>query len=100
MSDGKLPNRRQDRDLRRIAMASTLGFGTALSLALFVAGGVWLDRRLDTVPALTLVGLAIGLIAAGYQLYELALIGRNDRDNGPIGKALERRFSRKGSLDR
>lgn len=100
MSDDKLPNRRQDRDLRRIAMATTLGFGTAMSLALLVAGGVWLDQRLDTAPVFTLVGLALGLIAAGYQLYELALIGRNDRDNGPIGQALERRFSSKGSLDR
>jgi len=100
LSNDELPELRKDRDLRRIAMATTLGFGTAMSLALLVAGGVWLDQRLDTVPVFTLVGLALGLIAAGYQLYELALLGQQDRDSGPIGKALERRFSRKGSLDR
>jgi F0F1-type ATP synthase assembly protein I len=95
LSDGKLPNLHQNRDMRRIAMASSLGFGTALSLAVMVAGGVWLDRKFDTVPLLTLVGLALGLIAAGYQLYELALLGQKDRENGPIGRALERRFSRR-----
>lgn len=95
MSDGKLPNLRQDRDMRRIAMATTLGFGTAVALALFIAGGIWLDRKLDTVPVFMLVGLVLGLLSAGYQLYELALLGQKDRENGPIGRALERRLSRR-----
>lgn len=95
MSDGKLPNLRRDRDTRRIAMATTLGFGTALSLALMVAGGIWLDQKLDMTPVFTLIGLALGLFTAGYQLYELALLGQKDRENGPMGRALERRFSRR-----
>lgn len=95
MSDDKLPNLQQDRDLRKIATATTLGFGVAVSLAVLVGGGVWLDGRFDTAPALTLIGLALGLISAGYQLYELALLNRQDHDNGPIGRVLERRFSRR-----
>lgn len=95
MSDDKLPNLQSDRDLQKIATATTLGFGVALSLAVMVGGGVWLDRRLDMAPVFTLVGLALGLFSAGYQLYELALLNRQDRDNGPVGRALERRFSRR-----
>lgn len=97
MSDGKLPNLQQDRDMKRIAMATTLGFGTALALALSVAAGVWLDQKLDTIPVFTLIGLALGLLSAGYQLYELALIGQKGREYGPVGRALERRFSRKAT---
>ena len=95
LSDDKLPNLQQDRDLRKIATATTLGFGVAISLAVLVGGGVWLDRRLDMAPVFTLIGLALGLLSAGYQLYELALLNRQDRDNGPMGRALERRFSRR-----
>lgn len=95
MSDGKLPDLQSNRDLKRIGTATTLGFGVALSLALMVGGGVWLDGRLDTAPVFTLIGLALGLVSAGYQLYELALLGQKDRENGPMGRALERRFSRK-----
>lgn len=95
MSDGKVPNRRSERDLQKIATATTLGFGVAVSLAVMVGGGVWLDGRLDMAPVFTLIGLALGLLSAGYQLYELALLGREDQDNGPIGRVLERRFSRR-----
>lgn len=95
LRDGKLPDLQSNRDLRRIGAATTLGFGVAFSLALMVGGGVWLDSRFNTAPVFTLIGLALGLISAGYQLYELALLGQKDRDSGPMGRTLERRFSRK-----
>jgi hypothetical protein len=95
LSDGKLPNLQKDRDLQKIGTATTLGFGVAISLAVMVGGGIWLDRRLDLAPVFTLIGLALGLLSAGYQLYELALLNRQDRDSGPVGRALERRFSRR-----
>lgn len=95
LSDDRLPNRQRDRDLQKIATATTLGFGVAISLAVMVGGGVWLDGRLDMAPVFTLIGLALGLLSAGYQLYELALLNRQDRDNGPVGRVLERRFSRR-----
>lgn len=83
--------RKRDRDIRAIGTAVSLGFSTVASLVVFIGGGVLLDRWLDTMPVLTLIGVAIGLIAAGYQLYELALLGRPDRENGPLGRAFERR---------
>src|SRR5687768_2059907 len=84
LSDDELPNLQKDRDLRKIATASTLGFGVAVSLAIMVGGGVWLDGRLDMAPVFTLIGLVLGLISAGYQLYELAMLNRQDRENGPV----------------
>lgn len=84
-------------DYQSIGLVSTLGFGIALSLALLVGGGVWLDTKFDTAPLWTLVGLVLGLIAAGYQLYELVLASRKDRPNGPMG---QRFTSRRNKQDR
>lgn len=92
MSDNKLPDfREHDRDIRAIGTAASLGFSMVATLVLMIGGGVLLDRWLDTSPVFTLIGVALGLVAAGYQLYELALLGRPDRPNGPLGRALEHR---------
>lgn len=80
-----------ERDLQSIGVAVTLGFGTAVSLALLAGAGVWLDTRFDTAPLWSLIGLFLGLIAAGYQLYELALASQKDRENGPLGRKLSGR---------
>lgn len=79
------------RNYESIGLASTLGFGIAVSLALLVGGGVWLDTRLNSAPWWTIIGLVLGLIAAGYQLYELTLVSRKDREPGPIGSRLAKR---------
>lgn len=71
--------------------ALTLGFGIAMSLALLTGGGVWLDTRFDTAPIWSIVGLFLGLIAAGYQLWELALVSQKNRDNGPLARKINRR---------
>ena len=84
-------------DLQSIGVAATLGFGTAVSLAVLAGGGVWLDTRLDTAPLWSLVGLFLGLIAAGYQLYELVLASQKHKENGPLGRKLS---GRKGSNTR
>jgi hypothetical protein len=92
VSDNKLPDfRKHDRDVRAIGTAAGLGFSLVATLVLLIGGGVWLDSWRDTAPVFTLIGVALGLIGAGYQLYELALLGRPDRENGPLGRALERR---------
>ena len=79
------------RDYQSIGLAATLGFGIAISLAVLVGGGVWLDLRLNSAPLWTIIGLVLGLIAAGYQLYELVLASRKDRDSGPIATKLANR---------
>lgn len=100
VGDKKLSEfQKRDRDMRAMGTAASLGFSVVATLILFIGGGLWLDRWQDTVPVFTLIGVALGLVAAGYQLYELALLGRPDRENGPLGRALERRAANK-SKDR
>lgn len=85
-----------ERDYQSIGLAVTMGFGIALSLAALVGGGVWLDIRLNSAPLWTIIGLALGLVAAGYQLYELVLASREDRKSGPIVTRLADRQKGKG----
>lgn len=91
MMDNTSGPENSDRDYQSMGLAATLGFGIAISLAVLAGGGVWLDTRLDTAPLWSLVGLVLGLIAAGYQLYELVLASRKDRSNGPLGTMLANR---------
>jgi F0F1-type ATP synthase assembly protein I len=94
MSD-QIPNfQDNDRRVRAVGTAATLGFSMVSSLVVLIGGGVWLDNWRDTSPVFTLIGVALGLVAAGYQLYELALLGRPERENGPLGKMLERRTTK------
>lgn len=94
VSDNKLPGfHDNDRNMRAIGTAASLGFSLVTSLVVLIGGGIWLDQWRDTSPVFTLIGVALGLVAAGYQLYELALLGRPDRVNGPMGRALQRRAS-------
>ncbi len=72
-----------------------LGWSIVATLVICIVGGVLLDQVLDTSPLLTLIGVALGLMSAGYLLYELTLIGRKDHESGPIGRRLESRGQRR-----
>ena len=50
-----------------------IGWYVALCIALGAGGGVWLDRRFDLSPVLTLVGLFLGLGLAFYGGYLMLL---------------------------
>lgn len=63
------------RDWQAIGAASGLGFSIVFSLLFCVLGGIFLDQWLGTMPLLTLVGVALGFISAGYLIYELAVLG-------------------------
>jgi ATP synthase protein I len=60
------------RSLKELAYYSSLGFQVALSIVLGLAAGVYLDRRYDAHPWLTLIGLGMG-IAAGFRNIGLAI---------------------------
>lgn len=74
------------------AAGAALGLGCSLvtSIILFVGGGLVLDRIVDTEPIFTLIGVAIGLVAAGYQLYELANIGQPGRTPGVVTRQIQK----------
>jgi ATP synthase protein I len=60
------------RSMRELAYYSSLGFSVALSIFIGLGIGVWLDRKFDTSPWLTLIFLGLG-IAAGYRNIALAI---------------------------
>lgn len=83
------------RDFSALGAAQGLGCSIVASLIIFIVGGIFLDKYLDTIPIFTLIGVVIGLVAAGYQLYELTLINRKDREAGPLGRTLESKLPKR-----
>ena len=62
-----------------------IGWYFAFCIALGIGGGVLLDDRLGVSPLFTLLGLALGLVAAffgGYRMLMEALYGDRDRGGG------------------
>ena len=70
---------RSQRDWRAVGAASGIGCTVVVSLLICIGGGILVDRWLGTEPLGVLVGMALGLAAAGYSLYELAVLGDPDR---------------------
>ena len=60
------------RYIKELAFYSSIGFSVALSIFIGLAIGVYLDRKFDTSPWLTLIFLGFG-IAAGYRNIGLAI---------------------------
>jgi len=81
VTDGPSPEQRAQ--LGAVGAATGLGCAVVVSLIGFIGGGVVLDRVVGTTPLFTLLGVVLGLVAAGYELYELTRIGsrtgRRDR---------------------
>ena len=48
-----------------------LGWYVAIAIVLGIAGGIWLDNRMDTLPLFTLIGVLLGSVAAFYGLYRM-----------------------------
>ena len=80
----------EQQDLRAIGVATGLGCSIVAALILCIGGGVFLDSRLGTSPVLTLAGVALGLAAAGYQLWELVKVGSKTEQAGPLTRQLAR----------
>ena len=64
--------REKVRALKELAYYSSLGFQVALSIFIGLAAGVYLDRKFDTTPWLTLIFLGFG-IAAGFRNIAIAI---------------------------
>lgn len=67
------------RDWRLAGAASGIGCTVVASLLICIGGGIFLDRWLGIEPVGVLVGVALGMAAAGYSLYELSVLGSPDR---------------------
>ena len=80
----------EQQDLRAVGVATGLGCSIVAALVVCIGGGVWLDSRFGTSPVLTLTGVALGLAAAGYQLWELAKVGSKTAQPGPLTRTIAR----------
>jgi ATP synthase protein I len=87
MTEGPTP---EQKDLRAVGVATGLGCSIVAALVLCIGGGVWLDSRFGTSPVLTLIGVALGLAVAGYQLWELAKVGSKTAQPGPVTRTIAR----------
>jgi len=79
----------RQQDTQAIGIATGLGISIAVALGIWIGGGILLDHWLDTSPVFTLIGVVLGLITAGYLLYELAVMGTPDR--GRVNQRLKSR---------
>ena len=57
-----------------LAMRLTgVGFFIGGAIFLGVVGGIWLDCKLNTGPVFMLIGLILGIITAGFGVYQMLL---------------------------
>lgn len=70
-----------------------LGFGTVATLLVCIGLGLYLDQRFDLAPVCTLAGVVIGLIGAGYQLWELVRASDPKQANGPLARTMAQRMA-------
>jgi len=77
---------------RAVGHAAGIGFGIAAALVLPIVGGLLLDNWLGRAPLFTLIGVAVGLVAAGFQLVELTkAANRVQLDPEAVAAARQRR---------
>ncbi len=62
-----------------------VGFFIGTCIVLGIFGGLWLDNRLNTKPAFLLIGVVLGIVIAGFGVYQMLrpLLSdqRNKEDN-------------------
>lgn len=84
------PSPVEKKQLRATGIASGLGCSIVATVIVCIIGGVLLDREFGTEPWLTLAGVGIAMVAAGYQLYELSTLGRPGSKPGMVSRNIER----------
>jgi hypothetical protein len=85
-----LPTPEQRAGLGAAGAAAGLGCSIVVTVVLCIGAGIVIDQKTGWSPVFTLAGVALALIAAGYQLYELSLLGRAGRGPGPVTRQIER----------
>ncbi len=84
-------------DARAAGVAAGLGCSIVVSIIFCIVGGIALDEWLNTSPWLTLTGVALGLVVAAYQLYELAMLGQKNGEPKVVTRQITRITKRTGS---
>jgi ATP synthase protein I len=84
------PSPIETKQMRATGVAAGLGCSIVATVVICIIGGIFLDRELGTEPWLTLAGVGIAIVAAGYQLYELSTLGRTGSKPGVLSRNIER----------
>ena len=71
-------------------VAAGLGCSIVATTVVLIGGGLIVDQWRGTAPIFTLVGVGVALVAAAYQLVELARVGRADAKIGPLTRGIQR----------
>ncbi|MBI4304495.1 MAG: AtpZ/AtpI family protein [Chloroflexi bacterium] len=58
-----------------------MGWYVGICIVLGVAGGLWLDNKLNTKPIFVIVGLLFGVFIAFYGVYRMILPNINRKQN-------------------
>lgn len=58
-----------------------VGWFVGISILLGVLGGLWLDNKFGIKPLFVIVGLILGLIVAGYGVYQMLLPLTKDKND-------------------
>jgi len=66
---------------------SHVGLQFFLSIGLFTGAGILLDKRLETLPLFTLVGLVLGFGGGLYSLYREFVLRRETRPKSGPGRS-------------
>lgn len=70
-----------------VAAQSSRGAGAGVqfgaAIVVFTLGGLWVDRRLDTVPLFLLLGLGLGF--TGGLIHLMRTLGGRSTRKGPVG---------------
>jgi len=78
-------DRRQDNDrpTRRFGPALTFAYTFAGGIVFCTLGGVWLDRKFDSLPIFTISGIFLGLAYGFYELWKIVrwMERRESEDN-------------------
>lgn len=87
------------KQVRATGVAAGLGCSIVATVVTSIIGGVLLDREFGTEPWLTLAGVGLAIIAAGYQLYELSMVGRPGAKPGVVTRNIERIVPARSQVD-
>lgn len=80
------PDMDENRSTRRPAQSgsdlASIGIEFALTIVVFVFGGVWLDKWLGTAPWFTIICVFVGAGGGTYSMYRRAVAATREHDAG------------------
>jgi F0F1-type ATP synthase assembly protein I len=84
------PTPEERAQLASAGMAWGMGCSVVASILISVIGGLLIDQATDRTPLFTLIGVGLGLLLAGYQLWELAQLSSKAGKVGPVARRVAR----------